>query len=139
MEYVFMADQTNTAEDWRFLADRDLAVAEHLASTMRPIPTEVVAFHCQQAAEKYLKGTLVILGEEPPHIHNLDKLCIIAEKYCPLFVNIFSLCTIITHFAVQPRYDRGISLSEEDMNAVISHTKTIKEFLQREIPDLFKS
>ena len=51
-----MAKQTNTSEDWRLLAERDLSVADHLAANMRPTPTEIVAFHCQQAAEKYLKG-----------------------------------------------------------------------------------
>ena len=128
---------TNTPEDWVFLAERDLTVAEHLASTMRPIPTEVIAFHCQQATEKYLKGALAVLDIEPPYIHDLDDLCMLAEKHCPSFASILSLCTIITHFSVKPRYDRGLSLSEEDMNIVLSHTKTIKEFLQKEIPELF--
>ena len=72
-----MAEQTNTHEDWEFLADRDLTVAEYLTN-MRPIPTEVIAFHCQQAVEKYLKGVLVVLGEEPPYIHDLDILCSMA-------------------------------------------------------------
>ena len=42
---------TNTSDDWRVLADRDMIVADHLAATMTPLPTEIVAFHCQQAAE----------------------------------------------------------------------------------------
>jgi hypothetical protein len=42
-----MAEQTNTPEDWRILAERDLTVADHLAATMMPIPTEIIAFHCQ--------------------------------------------------------------------------------------------
>jgi len=75
--------QTNTPEDWRILAERDLSVADHLAATMRPIPTGAIAFHCQQAVEKYLKGVLVILGEEPPYIHDLDRLCSTAEKHRP--------------------------------------------------------
>ena len=130
--------QTNTPEDWRILAERDLSVADHLAVTMRPIPTGIIAFHCQQAVEKYLKGALVILGEEPPYIHDLDRLCSTAEKHRPSFVSIFSLCTIINYFTVQPRYDLGLSLSEEDMRLVLSHTKTIKDFLQKEIPELFQ-
>ena len=133
-----MAKQTNTPRDWRLLAERDMAVADHLAATMRPIPTETIAFHCQQAAEKYLKGALVIMGEEPPYIHNVDRLCIMAEKYRPSFVSISSLCSIITHFSVQPRYDLGMSLSEADMQLVLAHTKTIRDFLQNEIPELFE-
>jgi len=129
--------QTNTPKDWRLLAERDLAIADHLTATMRPVPTEAIAFHCQQASEKYLKGALVIMGEEPPYTHDLDELCSIAEKHRSSFVSISSLCTIITHFSVQPRYDMGLSLSEEDMRLVLAHTKTIKDFLQKEIPELF--
>ena len=144
MEYESMAKQqtnnpANTKEDWVFLAERDLTVAEYLALNMRPIPTEVVAFHCQQATEKYLKGTLVVLDVEPPYIHDLDDLCMLAEKCCPSFASILSLCTIITHFSVKPRYDRGLSLSEEDMNTVLAHTKRIREFLQKETPKLFQN
>ena len=133
-----MAKQTNTPGGWRLLAERDISVAEHLAATMVPIPTEIIAFHCQQAVEKYLKGVLVILGEDPPFIHDLDKLCTLAEKYRSVFASISSFCTIINYFSVQPRYDQGMSLSEVDMNLVLSHTKTIKDFLQKEIPELFQ-
>jgi len=131
------AKQTNTPEDWRILAERDMSVADYLAVNMRPLPTEIIAFHCQQAAEKYLKGALVILGEEPPYIHDLDRLCSTAEKYRPSFGSISSLCTIVNYFTVQPRYDRGVSLSEADMGTVLNHTKTIRDFLQKEIPELF--
>ena len=132
-----MVKQTNTPEDWVFLAERDITVANHLAITMHPIPTEVVAFHCQQAVEKYLKGTLVILGEEPPFIHDLDILCSKALQHRPSFVSISTLCATINYFSVQPRYDRGLYLSEEDMQIVLAHTKTIKAFLQKEMPELF--
>lgn len=130
-----MAKQTNTVDDWRYLAERDLSVAEHLAGNMVPVPTEIVAFLCQQAVEKHLKGALVILGEEPPYTHDLPELCKLAEGHRPSFASISTLCSIITHFAVQPRYDRGLSLSETDMRLVLAHTKTIKDFLQKELPD----
>ncbi|WP_461256701.1 HEPN domain-containing protein [Treponema sp. R80B11-R83G3] len=132
-----MAKQTNTPEDWRLLAERDINVADHLSNTMAPIPTEIIAFHCQQAAEKYLKGALVILGEEPPYIHDLKELCKLAQKHRSSFVSISSLCTIITHFSIQPRYDIGISLSEDDMRVVLVHTKTIRDFLKKKSPNCF--
>ena len=79
-----MAKQTNTPNDWRLLAERDMAVADHLAVNMAPVPTEIIAFLCQQAAEKYLKGALVILGEDPPYTHDLDELCRLAENHRPV-------------------------------------------------------
>ena len=103
MEYAFMAKQTNTSEDGRILAERDMSVADYLAVNMRPLPAEIIAFHCRQATEKYLKGALVILGEEPPYIHDLMQLCKLAEKHRPSFVSISSLCSIITQFSSQPR------------------------------------
>jgi HEPN domain-containing protein len=133
-----MAKQTNTPEDWRILAERDMTVADHLANTMVPVPAEIIAFHCQQAAEKYLKGALTVFGEEPPYIHDLDDLCSLAEKHRSSFVSIASLCTIITQFSSQPRYDRGVDLPEADMRLVLAHTKTIRDFLQKEIPELFE-
>jgi HEPN domain-containing protein len=133
-----MAKQTNTPKEWRILAERDMAVANYLAGNMIPIPTEIIAFHCQQAVEKYLKGALVILGEDPPYIHDLDRLCKLAENHRPEFASISSLCTIINYFSVQPRYDLGMSLSEADMRIVLQHAKTIRDFLQKEIPELFQ-
>ena len=128
----------NTPREWRLLAEGDLSVAEHLANTMSPIPTAAIAFHCQQAAEKYLKGAIVILGEEPPYTHDLPELCKIAETHRPSFADISIQCSTVTQFSVQPRYDFGLSLSDEDMRLVLAHTKTIRDFLLNEIPELFQ-
>ena len=136
--YASMAKQKNTPKEWRLLAERGMPVADHLAASMKPTPTEIIAFHCQQATEKYLKGALKNLGDDPPYIHDLDKLCKLAERHRSVFVNISSPCTVINYFSGQPRYDLGMSLSEEDMYLVLQHTKTIKDFLQKEMPELFQ-
>ena len=133
-----MVKQTNTHKEWRRLAERDLAVAEHLAANMYPAPAEIIAYHCQQATEKYLKGALVILGITPPYTHDLDELCSLAETSRPAFSAISSQCTTITQFAVQPRYDLGLSLSDADMRLVLQYTQRIKGFLQKEIQELFQ-
>jgi HEPN domain-containing protein len=43
--------------EWLSRANDDLTSAEHLFNTMQPIPLDIVAFHCQQSAEKNLKST----------------------------------------------------------------------------------
>ncbi len=47
------------AREWFGKAERDLLTADTMLG-VSPAPTDVVCFHCQQAAEKYLKGFLLI-------------------------------------------------------------------------------
>ncbi|MBM3713308.1 MAG: HEPN domain-containing protein [Actinobacteria bacterium] len=62
------------AQKWQKLADMDLKTAEYLKN-MKPLPIEIICYHCQQSAEKYLKGYLVFCGTAPPKMHDLDELC----------------------------------------------------------------
>jgi len=45
-------------EDWIFYAERDLKTAELLIKEDYPL-TNIIAFHCQQAIEKYFKAFLI--------------------------------------------------------------------------------
>ena len=92
------------ARQWIAFADRDLALAEHTAKTMWPTPHEIVCYHCQQFAEKYLKAFLVSQGQEPPYIHDLAKLVALCEAANPDFGQIKQQCIILTEYGVQPRY-----------------------------------
>jgi HEPN domain-containing protein len=131
------ANQTNTPQEWHILAERDFTVAEYLASNMRPIPTEIICFHCQQAVEKYLKGVITLQGEEPPYTHDLAVLCKLCEKHLPEFSKILTSCSIITQFGVQPRYDNAMNVTESDMNSILRYVNMIKDFLKKEAPQLF--
>ena len=53
-------------------ADQDLVLAED--NVGKTYHFDSVAYHCQQAAEKYLKAALVAYGGRPPHTHNLRAL-----------------------------------------------------------------
>lgn len=59
--------------EWLAKARADLDAAR-LLRTNPEIPTEIVAFHYQQAAEKALRGLLAARGVVPPHIHDLRAL-----------------------------------------------------------------
>ena len=51
-----LGQPSETAKEWFTYAERDFLTAEHLAKTLYPIPIEIVCYHCQQSAEKFLKG-----------------------------------------------------------------------------------
>ena len=46
------------SQEWQRIAAMDLSTAEYLLG-MSPLPIEIICYHCQQSAEKYLKGYLV--------------------------------------------------------------------------------
>ena len=57
---------------WQGKADMDLAAAEYLLSASGF--SDIICFHAQQAAEKYLKAVLALKGIEIPKTHDLKLL-----------------------------------------------------------------
>ena len=54
---------------WVDKAEHDLRAAEHLLQFQEGGLTDIVCFHCQQCAEKYLKALLVALGVRFPNMN----------------------------------------------------------------------
>lgn len=59
--------------EWTAKAELDYRAAERLAGDEDPM-RPIIAFHCQQAAEKYLKALLVRHRVEFPRTHNIGEL-----------------------------------------------------------------
>lgn len=57
---------------WMVKAAHDLRAAETLTATLPPLNDEAV-FHCQQAAEKAIKGFLAWHGQTFRKTHNLEE------------------------------------------------------------------
>jgi HEPN domain-containing protein len=124
---------------WLYKADNDYSTAEYLAQNMYPVPIEIVCFHCQQAAEKYLKCFLVYNDQEPPKIHDLIELIRLCGKINTDFLQLNLKCEYLTPFAVHIRYPSDIDLLNEDMLKALSCAKGIIEFVKSKMPELFKS
>ena len=60
-------------EDWVLLTDKDLQAAEIIINDEYPL-TNIVAFHCQQAIEKYLKAFIIERDASSIRTHDLIKL-----------------------------------------------------------------
>jgi len=60
-------------EDWVLLADKDLQAAEIIIKDKYPL-TNIAAFHCQQAIEKYLKAFIIEKNGPLIRTHDLIKL-----------------------------------------------------------------
>ncbi len=63
---------------WLDKANADIVLAEHLLSDETAF-LNAITFHCQQAAEKYLKALLTWWETEFPKTHELAKLIKLAD------------------------------------------------------------
>src|SRR5271157_2478823 len=73
---------------WVGKAEHDLEAAGRIMAIEEGCPFDAVCFHCQQAAEKYLKCLLTYLGIQAPRTHDLKALAALIppEQSFPLRV-----------------------------------------------------
>jgi len=120
MEHEYVAE-------WFKYADMDLLAAQHLL-TLHPQPLEIICFHCQQAAEKYLKGYLVFQDKtEPPKTHELVLLQIACCKSDDGFGSVSRACEVLSRYGVQPRYPNEMEITEKDMRKAIEYARQIRD------------
>ena len=90
-------------KEWVRKAEDDYQTAELLALSSEPLHDQR-CFHCQQAAEKYLKALLEELGLSVEKTHELEDLL---DKLLPHHLSLRSLrrgMSFLSQFAVEVRY-----------------------------------
>jgi HEPN domain-containing protein len=125
-------DKTTEYEEWIKYADDDLATAELLLVQFRK-PLNIICFHCQQAAEKYLKALLVsqnIPFEKTHDLPHINNLCIKSDAN---FSNIMGSCLMLNPYSVITRYPSELELIEQDAVSAISAVKTIQKAVLKKI------
>ena len=127
MELRYM-DNKDIAEEWFKIADLDLSSAEFLQK-MNPVPIEIICFHCQQSAEKYLKGFLALSGEDIKKTHDLIQLNKMCQEYDKNFETIAEECLMLTDYGVQVRYPFPMDVIESDMKVALRSAQKIKDFV----------
>lgn len=117
--------------DWLYYANVDLIAAKTLLGTS--VCSNSVAFHCQQAVEKALKGYLLFHRHRLYDGHNLPWLCKQAMQEDPHFEQWFSSVSKLNRFYIEARYpaDFLLQLSEESTRKVLLETSDIMEFVMR--------
>jgi HEPN domain-containing protein len=128
-------DNLAQAQEWQRFAAMDLNSAEYLLN-MHPVPVEIICYHCQQSAEKHLKGYLVLCGKNPPKIHDLDELCKLCSELSDTFKDIADQCSDLTAYGVQPRYPMELMLEEQDMRQALNSAKAIRDFVLVLAPEM---
>ena len=119
-------------KEWLKFASNDINCAKHSLS-MKPVPLEIVCYHCEQAAEKALKGYLIYQDIEPPRTHILKLLCKMCTDIDETFEEITEICGDLTLYGVQPRYPFEIDITKNDMKKAILNTDCVMEFVLQRI------
>ncbi|MDR1919563.1 MAG: HEPN domain-containing protein [Tannerellaceae bacterium] len=119
--------ETKILKEWLYLADMDLDSAQ-LLREWRPAHHEIICYHCQQAAEKYLKGFLYAQDIEPPRIHDIGELCFLCAGINASFDLLRDECVYLTGFATQPRYPQELNITEAMVDKALLNAAAIKDF-----------
>lgn len=115
--------------EWLDMAEMDLGAAEYLLG-MRPVPVEIICYHCEQSAEKLLKGALVYFDIEPPRTHDLLQLCKLCCQVDPRFEELVDACVELIPYGVQIRYPSDLELDEADAHCALRQCGALHTFIR---------
>ena len=111
-------------KDWIRFARMDLSAAAFLQGH-NPLPTEIICYHCQQAADKAIKAVLVRYDADVPHIHDLNKLLAATKQYENSMQRLSQQANWLTNYATFTRYPSDIEIGETDMKIALKNAEEI--------------
>ena len=92
---------------------------------------EAAAYHVQQAVEMHLKGWLVLHGEKPPRIHELDVLLNLALPHMSSLALFVELCERVSRYYFGTRYPPvRFALDEAALNADLRDAERLMECIE---------
>ena len=118
---------------WVRKAEHDLMAVDAISAGDDP-PWDIVVFHAQQAAEKFLKALLVSHGQQPPKIHDLTRLLTICLAHAPELVSFADDFVFLSPLAVLSRYPGDEPASaREDAQRGIEIARRVREVILKQL------
>jgi HEPN domain-containing protein len=105
-----------------------MAAARALAAQTPP-PRNAVCFHCQQAAEKYLKALLQESGAVVPRIHDMEDLLDLLLPYDTTLGALRRAVASLTKYAVEYRYP-GMRATTRQMQSTLRIAERVRAALR---------
>ena len=123
-----MSEQIDEVKEWIEKADHDLGSAKIIYLHL-PDYFDTIAFHCQQAVEKYIKAALIFYQINFLRSHDLiyllDLLTAKIEVDDFRFKNAFAL----NNFSVQIRYrNKIVKLTKDEIETAIEISQEFRNF-----------
>ncbi len=123
-----MNEQIEIVKEWIEKADHDLGSAKIIYLHL-PDYFDTIAFHCQQAVEKYLKAILVFNKIEFQRSHDLVYLLELLSRDLEIDEIRFKKAFTLNSFGVQIRYpNKIIKLTKEELESAIQISEEFRAF-----------
>jgi len=128
-------EKAQEARAWFQKAVNDLRGADIDLAASPPL-IEDALFHCQQAAEKAMKGFLTAHDRLFRKTHDLDELGRSCEGVDPNLAAVLGEARDLTVFAWEFRYPGGTSVpSKEEAQRALNTSRTVYEALLSRLPN----
>ncbi|PIP41209.1 MAG: hypothetical protein COX19_04160 [Desulfobacterales bacterium CG23_combo_of_CG06-09_8_20_14_all_51_8] len=130
-----MDNRSLLVANWLTKAQHDLTVAKRLKNDNSPL-LDVAIYHCQQAAEKAVKGFLVLHDQWFPKTHDIRLLLQLAIAITPDFSKHEDSADLLTPYATEFRYPGDMmdpTIEETEEATIIS--KQFVDFVISLLPD----
>jgi HEPN domain-containing protein len=95
---------TNTVREWFSNANEDIRVAQALWDLEPEKYLRAVPYHCQQAAEKSIKGYLAYKKVKFPKTHDIGELATLVSAVNPEMFELLKEASALSPYAVEFRY-----------------------------------
>jgi HEPN domain-containing protein len=126
-----MNGKLEIVKQWFEKGDHDFGTAK-ITYLHLPKYRDTIAFHCQQAVEKYLKSYLIFLDIPFTRTHSLNFLLSLIAQSQDITNVLYDNASELEGFAVEIRYpDTVVELSDEDIKKALSIVSYFREHLLR--------
>lgn len=125
-----------TIQAWLIRARNDLANAKFTEHHRKDL-LDTAVYHCQQAAEKALKGYLASEGQSILKTHDVGRLVRLASSSNPGFMQLQSMADSLTPFATEFRYpadDEAPMPSLQQATEALAAAQRIYDFVLSVLP-----
>ena len=116
---------------WLVKAHSDLRSARALLALDEPA-TDTAVYHCQQAAEKALKGYLAFRDRPLERTHDLERLLELATALEAAFAPLETQADVLNPYATAFRYPNALTVqfpSVAEVRTAIEHAQAIYDFV----------
>ena len=133
-----MDNKDELVQNWLIKAQHDLLAAKKL-SIEPEIYADIAIYHCQQSAEKAVKGFLILQNQEFPRTHDIRLLIQLAIRIDPNFENYQEISEILTPYATEFRYPSDVmEPNPEELEDALIKSEELFDFVVSLLPEEIK-